>query len=359
MKEDYYQKGIINLIVVMSIGLFALGAALVLSIGLLGEVKKNRNTISGDRTFYAAESGMVEGSYQYFKTSSYGGGIPIPINNTLAGLISVTDLGWPYVAVEGEADNLNTKRIVLYTINLFPEGFAFDHAVYAHNELTLGGSIEVNGSIFANDEINFLGNNATVNGDAFSPQPITDTDNINGNVVSGVEPVPIPDIDFQPYADVALIEGTYFINADDAESYLNDETRNAVVFVNDSTEKTKIQGANTNLTGSLVVRGDLDITGGTYTATNNYLAVIVEGDLKIAGGVTINGIVYAKGNTTFGGGNNTINGALISGGEASFTDLTGNVTINYDPVIAQTWQDLTGLDTVSSLPPKIILWNEQ
>ena len=136
--------------------------------------------------------------------------------------------------------------------------------------------------------------------------------------------------------------------------------RRNLIYVEDlGGDKTNIGGIGTNLFGSLVIIGDLNITGGLITASDNYAAVVVEGDLKIAGGTTINGIVYVTGATSFGAGNNTINGSLISAGGTSVTDLTGNATINFDPDVYAAWQDIEGLDTTSTEEPRILEWLEE
>jgi len=87
--------------------------------------------------------------------------------------------------------------------------------------------------------------------------------------------------------------------------------------------------------------------------------VIVEGDLTVLGGATINGIVYVRGTTSFGAGNNTVNGSLISVGGISATDITGNTTINYVPLPIEDLDDMPGLVTTSSSPPKVVEWGEE
>lgn len=358
------KSGIINLISVFGIGLFALGAALSIEIGVLTELAKNQNAVASDQVFYTAEANTTEGIYQYINeiettsVSTYTGGATPLLNNTDSNSITAEPAAWPYVKVRGSSNNDDTNRAVIHTVTVFPEGQAFDYGVYAQNQLTFGGNITVNGNIFANDGIEFNGNNAEINGDAFSPVPITDQDNINGEAVDGLEPIFPPDIVAGPYKDEAILEGTYFAFPANAEAYLNNFERENIIFV-DSAVKTKIQGANTSLKGSLVTAGDLDLTGGTYTAANNYAAIVVYGNLKIAGGAIINGVVYVKGSTSFGGGNNVINGSLVSAGGASVTDVTGSATINYDQNLATIWPDLAGLDTTTNEPPKIILWNEE
>jgi hypothetical protein len=172
---------------------------------------------------------------------------------------------------------------------------------------------------------------------------------------SSVVTIPPPNIQDGPYRNLATINGTLYTSADDAEAYLKNKTRTGVVFI-DSTEEAKIQG--TTLTGSLYATGDLSLTsGGTYTASGVHVAIVCDGDLHIAGGVTINGIVYVRGSTSFGAGNNTINGSLISVGAVSSLDATGNTTINYVPY---PWQNLTGLYTsTSNLAPRVLSWDEE
>lgn len=355
------QNGIIGLAVVFGVGLFALGAALTLTLGALSELSKDRNAISGDQSFYNADAAAREGAYQFINDASttYAGGAPVLLNGSATAAIAVASLAWPYVEVHGEAENARNFRTSIYILTLFPEGFAFDYAVYAQNNLTFGGNIEVNGSVFANNGIDFNGASAQINGNAYSPAEIEDTGNINGDAFGGVNIIPPPGIDFEVYRNIAASStpSTLFSSAADAETYLNGQVREAVVYVED-TVKTKVQGAGTQLTGSLVTEHDLDITGGTYNATGTYVAVAVNGDLKIAGGATINGIVYVTGETSFGGGTNTINGSLISAGGAT-ADVAGNAVINFDPDIAASWQNLSGLDTTSTSTPVIVEWREE
>jgi len=129
------------------------------------------------------------------------------------------------------------------------------------------------------------------------------------------------------------------------------------VIVVDDLGETHVQGNSTNLTGGLLVMGDLTLNGGTFIASDNYAAIVVYGDLSIAGGTTVEGIVYVTGATSFGAGNNTITGSLISAGGVT-TDVLGNTEIIYDEDIALNWQDLTGLVTTSVSAPEIS-WSEE
>lgn len=351
------QKGIVSLTVIFGVGIFGLAAALASSLGALSQLHANRNVALSHNAFYAADAAGREGAYQYLNASApwTGGAFPV-LNSGTTSSIAIQELAWPYEEIRGTAQSGQAHRTAFYTVTVFPEGFAFDHAVYTQNELTLAGNALINGDVFANTSIDFKGN-SLIDGNAYSPGEITDTDNISGDAFSGVDPIPPPQIDTQSYEAAASVAGTLFADAGDAETFVNNQTQTAVVVVT-SSAKTNVQGNNTSLTGSIVTFDDLDITGGTYTASGNYAAIVVLGNLKIAGGATINGIVYVAGSTSFGGGNNTINGSLISVGGANSTDLTGNVTITFDPVAAANWQQLEGLVTTSNEDPEIVKWGE-
>lgn len=357
-------RGIISLVTVFAVGLFALGTSLTLATGALGELAKNRDTNSGDQSLYSAEANTREGAYQFQNDPTYAGGASLLLNDTTTSSITATSLGWPYAKVKGEAENPLTNRKVSHVITVYPEGLAFDHAVYAQDSLVFKGNLTVaSGSVFANTGIDFDGASAEILGNAYSGGEIDehDEDSVGGETVAAVAYIPAPQIDLEPYRDAAAAttpSSTLFFSSSDAKNYLNGQTRDAVVFV-DATTKTTISSSDTNLTGSLVTMGDLDLLGGTYQVWPDYVAIIVEGDLKIAGGTTIYGIVYVKGSTSFGGGNNTITGSLISAGGASVTDLTGNATIYYDPDIATSFQNLEGLNTTSTTTPRILLWEEE
>lgn len=351
--------GVITLITIMGVGLLAFGAVLTVALGTISGLHKNQNTISGDQVFYTGESGVSEGAYQYLSATTYKSGVPVMVNDAATGTIIVTPLTWPYVKVRGTASNIKNHRAVVRVISVFPEGQAFDYAVYAKNDLTFSGNAEINGNIYAQTDITFNSNASKVNGNAYASGNIDefDANSVTGVSATAVAPISPPTLDPQPYEDAASASGTYFATSTDAVAWLKNNTRAGVIFV-DATGTTDMQGTNTVLNGSLVTMGDLILKGGTFTATGSYAAVVVLGDLELKGGVTINGIVYVSGSTTFGVGNNTINGSLISAGGAS-TDISGNATINFNPLAAANWTSLTGLVQSTTSTPIILNWGEE
>ena len=359
------QQGVVSLIAVLGVGLFAFGGVLTLSLMTMNGLAQNRHTIEGDQAFYAADAASREGVYQYLnlaiddaEDTYVGGSFPL-FNGVTTAAIEPPEVSGAYLNIRGAVTNGEVGRTAVNRILVFAEGLAFEYGVFSNEDLGIGGSSEINGSIFANGNIDMQGN-GQVNGNAYAEGDIDDPDAISGDSNEGVDPIPPPQINPQPYRDAATSAGTFFNDDTPAENYVNNQTRTAVVFVEAADgDETRVQGNNTNLTGSLVVLGNLDINGGTFSASGNYAAVVVFGDLHIAGGTTVNGIVYVTGSTTFGGGNNIINGALISVGAVSVVDVSGNTTINYDEELATAWPDLAGLITESALPPRLFRWDEE
>ncbi|MDP3963057.1 MAG: hypothetical protein Q8Q39_01025, partial [bacterium] len=266
------QRGVIMLFTILGVGTLALGAALTVAIGSLTELSKNRNTVSGDQVFYTGEAAVSEGAYRYLTASSYLTTAGQMLNNTSTSTVEVTPLSWPYVKAKGKAANDRTHRGVVRIITQYPEGLAFDYAIYAQNDLGFGGNATVNGNVYSSTQIDFTGNSSEVNGNAFSPGDI-ESDNVSGFSVTGIDPIPPPSIDIEPYRVIALAAGTYFTSTPLAKDYLSNQTRQAVVVVEDAPEL-KLQNS-TQLTGSLVTENDLELTGGTYSATGTYAAIVV------------------------------------------------------------------------------------
>lgn len=367
-KKLQANSGIISLLTVMGVGIFALAAALTFATDVLVEANKNKNTVSGDQVFYTAEFHNSEGAYQYIQSQTYGGGTPSQNpNGTISGEIEIIPATWPgdpngspYTYSKGISDNPQTHRVSKKVITVFPEGEAFNSAVYAQDDLNIGGNATILGNVFANGDVDFTGASAEVDGDVYSVGEIdANSSNYTGDIIEGVSSIPPPEIDVDPYRVDAIANGTYFILAGAAEAVVQNNTTNGVVMVEDLANETKIQGASTIINGSLVVTGDLELKTGTITATNDYAAVVVLGNLRITGNITVNGVIFVSGETTFSAGTPVINGSLISANGVNSTNITGNVTINYDPNIADTWKNITGLNTTSVSDPVVIEWGEE
>lgn len=357
------KNGVISLVTILVIGFLGLGMILAIaSLSLVG-LNKNFDIKSGNQTFYTAESAVKEGIRQYqlqgdaIINNDYN--FPLDVNGINSGSIFYrienSPMGWQYRKAIGWANNdiSSTRpffRQVEATFLLNPSFAAFSHAVYSENDLTIQGNATIIGDVYSGGNID-CGGSFDIQGEASSPLPI-DND-CNGNTDSikeGVDIIPSPDIDIDFYKNEATTNGTDFYDATDGKNYLNNQTRSGIVYIEDASTETDIQNA--NLTGSLAVKGNLRIRGGTViTGVNNNAAVIVEGNLRITGDTTINGLIYVSGATSFSGGNNFINGSLISIGGTQ-TSITGSVTIDYQELIGPPG------GVSNPLEPKITSWSE-
>jgi cytoskeletal protein CcmA (bactofilin family) len=295
-------------------------------------------------------------------TSTYAGESVLPLTQMIASDITLSpaaDPALPYVSVIATAENSRSKREVVRTITLLPEALAFNYALYTHGDLRLSGSAVVDGDVYSNATISAEGASA-IDGDTFSVGTTTTagSGDITGIVAEAVSSIPPPQVDTEPYRQLASSQETVFSTANTARAYLNNRNQTATVVV-EGGEELRLSSNNTALVGTLVTDGDLELTGGTFTAPPGALAVIVRGNLRMSGGVTINGIAYVSGTTTIGAGNNRINGSLISVGGLTLTSIAGNSRINFDPTIADTWQQLLGLVTTSAALPRMIRWDER
>jgi len=362
MHTDKKENGIISLIVMFTIGFLALSMALAISISALSEFSKNRNTVLGDKAFYTAEAAARKGVYQFLNDTSYTGETLQPemlLNNASEGSITVDPCpAVPYLCVKGSVslENQIASRDAVYKLTIFPEGLAFNYAVFSQNNLNFKGSASVEGNVFANTGIDFIGNKASVNGDAFSPGTIDDVSNIKGEIVSGVDSVPPLEINADDY-DIPGAQ--VFTTVSEAKNYLNEDRDGDVILIKDTNEL-KLGSINF-LNGCIATKGSLELTGtGKFTAKDNFPALVVEGDLKITGDAYIEGVVYVKGNTLFQGGNVEIHGALISEGTVNDTQLVGDVNITFDLEKIGDWLEFPGIDPGSSTsPPRIINWWEE
>ena len=393
------QEGIMSLVVIFVVGFFGLGVALTIATIALVGLNKNYNTNSGNQTFYTAETAVKEGAYRYIENydpvlgfSTYTGGIPPLINNATDTLSEIEIIEpypvWPYVGIKGTAGNGTTYREITYTLTEFPEGLAFDYAIFSESDISLGGNASTSWKIFSNGTTSINSDSVTMNGDVISAGNITagshgeHWNTINGATTTNAEPIPAPQInlDFDEYKTAAENNpaepgGTVFENIHNLEHYLQNNTRTGVIFAS-TTNPLGLSSNSAVLNGSIATLGDLTLTNGSFFSNGDYEAVVVAGDFNISGnaiiegnvyvegdfeatGGKIKGIIYVKGKTTFGAGSPVIEGALISVGGIDATEFSGHAEIIYNPNILANWASFDGLSTTTASSPRITNWQEQ
>ncbi len=354
------EKGIITIVAILAIGIFSLGTSLLLARNVLQQTVANRNNISTSQAFYTAEGGAGEGIYNFRNDLSYR-----DKNETIFGInglsanIYAGHLVNGYATIIGESTNKNNRRKIEVILRNFPnnKAFAFDYGLYTPQIINANGSVLVDGNVFAEEEFYCKGKEE--NDKCLCKKTPEDANKcIDGKIVEDESAV-IPDFDFTDYQNQTVK------NLCEAQNYLEGKTVDDILYINDEDctkgEKTPNRVLNNlNFTGALYIKGDIKITGGEITAYENYLALVVEGNLELGGGITINGIVYVTGTTTFGAGGTTINGSLIS---LSPIIVNGDLSVYFTPSILNNWQSLVGLkdDSLYDLDfkPEFESWNEE
>lgn len=366
MNKNLPNKGMITVAMIFGVGIFSIGIAFLVSNAVISNMINNRNSLLSTHTFYASESALREGAYQIINASTTytGGSFPL-INSVLSNAVTVQFDAYPELTVSASADNGITTRNSVVKMTLFPAAAAFDHAIYSLSSLEIGGNTDIEGNVFANGDINFNGVSAEIDGDAYASGDVdTSSGNVTGDSVSTVGSGSQLIIDPTVYIATSTLDGTYFANETLAENYLNGETRvDEIIYVAGVGNDTHITSNNTYLYGALIVEGDLTLKNAEIHRGSTYpyddpLVIYVGGDLHLTGNAEIEGIVYVKGGTSFSGGSNTIRGSLISLNTVDTLSVTGNVTIEYDPTLAGDWEDISGIDTTTGEPPKIMSWGE-
>ena len=356
-KSHNREEGVVILVTILSVGLFALGLAITLALNTASQVAKNRNVSMGDALFYTADAQAREAAYQFINDpDNYTGGDFFELNGASNGSLTVTDIGWPYYEIESKSTNNLIERSIIYTITIYPGAPAFEHAIYSSQDLEISGSVEIEGDIFSNGNLNFNGN-PPINGDVYAGGTADESNNnVSGEEYSDVEPIPAPDVNLDFYRDEAQANGTYFESATEAENYINNNiiNENDVLFVDNADDSTF--NIDEQMTGAVITTGDLRINGGEYTAFDGHFAVISAGDARFAGNAVIYGVVYVEGQATFAGGGATIEGSLIaSQGVSDETSIGGNVSITYNPDYIFVTEDNSTTDD----DPVIIRWREE
>lgn len=331
-------KGTISLITIFSIGFLALAMVLTSSLGVLAELSKNRNTVLGDRSFYAAESSVREGIYQYIKYGFEGiDTFPMMINeipeSDIHFEISSSHKGWMYKDIEGKAQNKSNFRKVKNALLLSPSSAAFEYAIYSENEINFYGAagLYLKGNMFSNNNINCNGN-VVVEGNLSSHNLVSDecavSDEETYAISSNSQYISYPEINIDYYREIATCTSTLSNLQKDCLKK-NQET-SGVIFVDDPDGSAVL--TNAKLTGNLTVIGNLTLgANNVIRASDDYFALIVNGDLTTTGNTEIYGVVYVTGTTNFSVGKPSIYGSIISVGGAQ-TDIGGSVEIDYIPL---------------------------
>jgi hypothetical protein len=357
------EKGSITLGMVYGLGLLSLGVASLALSSVVTNLSTHKNEMSGVRTFVTADSAAREGTYRLITQPGFTGSADgVDLNSVLGSSIALDSSVWPYIDVVGGADNALTKRGAMYRVQPSALSLAFDHAIYSQQNLDISGAAKVYGNIYAHNTIEINNSAAQVHGGVRAGDDIDlhKNSNVYGAVSSSSVHLNPPIISSAPYETNML--GCYKATTDDLDEIVwsacervHLEVANGETLVI-SGLKDKGKGKNVEFSGTLLIEGNVKITGGVFSCNNLCpMAIYVLGDLELTGG-DITGIVYVTGKTTVGTGNPEITGSLISIGGVGGISVLGNLTVTYDPILMNDWEDIGGLDLSGGTDPTVVNW---
>lgn len=213
--------------------------------------------------------------------------------------------------------------------------------------------VKVKGDVWCNLDLRVHG---TVNGDVFANGLISEFGTIDGEKKTGVGSCPtvVPNLQIADYERVYYIGSQFYLVEELVDSSYEDlelgpsENNPAGIFYHDG--NLDLKGV-TEITGMLVVKGDLTINDGAISigAVKNFPALLVGGDIKAGNsGVVLDvaGLAQVGGDINMSSEDNcvlTFNGALhVLNGGIKGTDGDGTVvTVTADPMVAalKIWSD--------------------
>lgn len=237
------------------------------------------------------------------------------------------------------------------------------------DSLTVNGNVHINGQLF---------NMAFINGNATATNGITDTWNrISGETTGDAEEISLPDIEIEDYIEYSFGSSDYeaveFTDTDfekddplDKGGAVTPNNVGGVVYLKPSSGNTVKLNNDLNFTGTLIIDGNVELSGKniTLTAVDGFPAIVATGAIRVtnsAENVTINGAVIAnQGIIPWGStdeSSTTVNGAVISDMAGYDSALEGTHVLNYDEDIAKLY-DFS--DEPGSVTPvvTVLIWND-
>ncbi|MGD8239030.1 MAG: hypothetical protein PVH68_10790 [Armatimonadota bacterium] len=234
-------------------------------------------------------------------------------------------------AANGEIEEL---RIVLKYLPSQSE--VFGHALYSNHNLRVGGATFIDGhpelggaGVYANGNIQFIGNTTTTIGDIHATGSIKGSTNQQPPEAVQVEyarQIGMPEIDIEWFrancdtyygADVSLTGGT-----------LGDWDDPHIVFVDGLCS---ISGTFEGV-GTIVTTEGFKVTGDIeYADGDSALAMLTIGDFLIAGTVTVRGLIYAHSVLDDASFSGTGTPTIIGGVCADVIDVSGTINVEWDP----------------------------
>ncbi|MFA5239931.1 MAG: hypothetical protein WC476_09545 [Phycisphaerae bacterium] len=308
--------------VALLVVLFIVMAITILSLGFLSrsdvELACGENMILRAQMDYLAESGLEHARGFILNDSNYLGDWEVAGQQLAAGTgdyydIAVVKLGQCNYQITSDAyREKNGERIGRSSLEA---ELRLDPYIVFWSQMstTVPSSVTINGDVYCNGT---LTNNGSIDGDVFA-------NSLSGSITgqlkaAGSLSLTWPQVAVGDYSPDQTIEvnSLSMTNLTGVQYYAGDIELSS----------------NVNISGMLIVDGNMTITGGgnVITAVGDLPAMLVTGDLIIGGSgeLDVNGLAVVNGGVQIGGTANIIGGLFVENG---ITGIGGNMTITAAP----------------------------
>ena len=200
----------------------------------------------------------------------------------------------------------------------------YDNALYAAGQIVLNGNAySVAGDVLSGSEV-----------------PITNTDNVVGDIVQDPAASPLPALDFAQLYALAQSQGNVYDAARLAQIQQNQDAFPASFCYDGGTAPDCVPNVN-YVTTDLLLNGNIGTIGGLFVVVGNVLTdpEADDQDAILNGNGQVEGVIYTTGQFRIngGGGNLNISGAILAGSTAR---LNGNCAVDYNAAYLQAIEDL-------------------
>lgn len=235
------------------------------------------------------------------------------------------------------AASVPLSRQVEIVVRRFIPPDLYDNAIYAAGQIILNGN--------AYDVIGDVLSGSTV--------PMTNTNNVQGDIVQDPAASPLPALDFAQLYALAQSQGNVYDADRLADIQQHQDSFPTSFCYGVGTAPDCVPNVN-YVTTDLLLNGNIGTIGGLFVVVGNVLTdPAAEGeDAILNGNGQVEGVIYTTGQFRIngGGGNLNISGAILSGTTAR---LNGNCTVEYNAAYMEAIEDLNISPSV-----QMVFWRE-
>lgn len=354
------KKGSILLTFILLLGISAILLSYIYLI--IGRTVNSGNESNRIKALYIAEAGLNKAVWNEMNSTPVGSWITSTTEAFGGGTYSISATNMPSNIVRlistGEVNNI-TRTLELDMINNPASTSLFSQALYSRGNLSIGGSCQVNGPVFADGNINLSGS-SSLNGEVeisaghtiskgtatvVSPTPAAPTLDATSydNLISTAAGQTAGNLSLSGSGNYDLGGGTLYVNGNMSVSGSKNIIGGGTIVITGTFNHSGSGDVDPNTT--IISDGNTTISGSSNMATGCVLysshnidlsgsgditgAVLSQGSVSGSGSGRIIGVIYSTDVdlTTVMTGSRVVIGAIVTAGASSFS---GSVDVTYD-----------------------------